>query len=218
VLAPVPDIPEEPAKKVNVIDHPIAQNALTVLRDKNTPAERFRVMSNLLLTLLTFEATRDLPLREKSIEAAEGTRVGRVTAKPVLFLSLARSGVGLVHNLVDHIPGLLVGSVSIEKSDTGLLEPRLHLSTAPSLDNARVILFQPVVSTGNSAVLALDMVKRAGATDPMLVCFMIGFQGLNRVHSAFNEVPIWTAAIDSDWNSARGPIPGFGRFSERLFG
>jgi uracil phosphoribosyltransferase len=214
----LPDVPEEPAKKVNVIDHPFAQNALSVLRDKNTPAERFRVMSNLLLTLLTLEATRDLPLREKSIEAAEGTRVGRVTAKPVLFLSLARSGVGLVHNLVDHIPGLLVGSVSIEKSDTGLLEPRLHLATAPSLDNARVILFQPVVSTGNSAQLALDLVKRAGATDPMLVCFMIGFQGLNRVHSAFNEVPIWTAAIDSDWNSARGPIPGFGRFSERLFG
>jgi uracil phosphoribosyltransferase len=193
--------------------------ALTALRDKKTGPERFRAMSNLLLMLLTVDALRDLPIREKAISATGGSSLGKVEGKAVLFISVDRSGIGLVHNIVDHIPNLLVGSVSFEpRGEMGGMEPQLHFSAAPALDKARVILFHPIVATGHSAVVALDLLTRAGANDVMLVTYMISFEGLNRIHTRFPEVTIWTGMIDSDWNSTRGPMPGFGKFSERLFG
>jgi uracil phosphoribosyltransferase len=206
-------------KTVNVVDHPFAQGAIATLRDKNTPPDRFRSMSNLLLTLLTIEATRDLPTRERPVDAVDGAGSGRTIGKPVLFLSVSHSGLGLIHNLADTIPGILVGSISIERTGgSGALEPRLHFAGAPSLDDAHVILFQTVVATGRAATVALDLLRRGGAKDPILLTFLISFQGLNRIHGAFAGVPIWTGAIDSDWNSARGRMPGFGKFSERMFG
>jgi uracil phosphoribosyltransferase len=210
---------EQKQKRVNVIEHPLALSALTALRDKSTPPERFRMMSNLLLMLLTIEGMRDLPVRDRVINATDGASAGRVLGKPVLFISVNRSGLAPVHSIVDQIPNLLMGSISLERSgEKGALEPRLHFSAAPAMDNARVILFQPVVATGNSAAVALDLLRRGGASDMMLITYMVSFEGLNRVHDRFPEVPIWTGAIDSEWNSARGPMRGFGKFSERLFG
>jgi uracil phosphoribosyltransferase len=207
------------SKKVNIVAHPLAEAALTALRDKSTPPDKFRVMSNLLLMLLTVEATRNMPTREKIVDSVEGSRVGRTIGQPMLFVSMHRSGLGLVHNIVEHIPNLLAGSISMERSgDAGGVEPRLHLSAAPSLDKASVMLFQPVVASGRSAVVALDLLRRSGAKEPILLSYLTSFQGLTRIHSSFPEVQIWSAAVDTEWNSARGPMPGLGNLSERLFG
>src|SRR5471030_941185 len=94
---------DQASKSVNVIDHPLALSALTSLRDRKTPPDRFRTMSNLLLMLLTIEALRDLPTRERVISATAGANLGKVEGKPVLFISVNRSGIGLVHNVVDHV-------------------------------------------------------------------------------------------------------------------
>jgi uracil phosphoribosyltransferase len=213
-------VPEQPAsKKLNIVAHPLAETALTALRDKGTPPEKFRVMSNLLLMLLTVEATRNLPTREKIVDSSEGSRVGRTIGQPMLFVSMHRSGLGLAHNIAEHIPNLLTGSISMERlGDAGGVEPRLHLSGAPSLDKASVMLFQPVVASGRSAVVALDLLKRSGAKEPILLSYLTSFQGLTRIHGSFPDVQIWSAAVDTEWNSARGPMPGFGKLSERLFG
>jgi len=207
------------SKRVNVIEHPLALGALAALREKKTPPDRFRSMSNLLLMLLTVDALKDLPVRDKVIAATEGSSTVKVEGKPVLFISVNRPGIGLVHNLVDNIPYLLMGSISFGRlGETGDLDPLLHFPAAPALDKSRVILFQPVIATGNSAVVALDLLARAGAGDVMLVTYMISFEGLNRIHSRFGDVPVWTGMVDSDWNSNRGPMPGFGKYAERLFG
>jgi uracil phosphoribosyltransferase len=206
------------SKKVNIVVHPLAETALTAMRDKTTPPDKFRVMSNLLLMLLTVEATRNLPTREKIIDSAEGSRVGRTIGQPMLFVSMHRSGLGLVHNIVEHIPNLLAGSISMERLGDAGVEPRLHLSAAPSLDKASVMLFQPVVASGRSAVVALDLLTRSGAKDLILVSYLTSFQGLTRIHSSFPDVRILSAAVDTEWNSARGPMPGLGNLSDRLFG
>jgi uracil phosphoribosyltransferase len=207
------------SKRVNVIEHPLAMSALTSLRDKRTPPDRFRTMSNLLLMLLTIDALRDLPTRDRVISPTAGPNSGKVEGKPVLFISVNRSGIGLVHNVVDHVPNLRAGSISFESHmEAGYMEPQLHLPSTPALDRARVILFQPVIATGHSANIALDLLTKAGSDDAVIVTYMISFEGLNRIHTRFPNVSIWAGMIDSDWNSARGPMPGFGKLSERLFG
>lgn len=213
------DALDDGQKSVNVTGHPLALGALTALRDVKTPPERFRQMSNLLLMLLTVDALRDIPTRDRLVAANGGSSVGRVPGVSVLFISVNRAGIGLVHNIGDNIPNLLMGSISFERSsDAADLEPHLHFPAAPSLDRARVVLFHPVVATGHSAIVALDLLKATGATDIVLVTYMISFEGLNRIHSKFPDVPVWTGMIDSDWNSKQGPMPGFGKFSQRLFG
>jgi len=219
VVAPAPVAVQPVAKKVNVAEHPLAQHALMALRNKHTPPAQFRQMSDQLLLLLALEATRSLPTRDELIETHSTTHTGQVLAKPVLFLSVTRHGLGLAHSVADFFPGVLVGTVSLDRrGDNPTVEPRLHIVNAPALSDARVILFEPVVATGASASMAINFVRRSGATDITLVSFLVSFPGLSRLQAALPDVTVWTAGIDSEWDSKRGPMPGLGNFAERLYG
>ncbi len=207
------------APKIHVVDHPVAQHALTVLRNKHTPADRFRLCCNQLLALLAWEATRTLPTREAEIETPGATYVGRALARPVVLLSLSRNGLGLAHNLADFLPGAAIGAVCLERGDDGQPpEAHLRLVTAPALGDARVFLFDPVVSGGLSAVLALNLLRRSGASDLALLSFLISAPGLESVKTAVPDLTVWTAAIDPEWDPKRGTLPGMGNFVQRLYG
>ena len=189
------------------------------LRNKRTAPAQFRVVTNQLLVLLTLEATRSMPTRDELVETHSTTHTGQVLAKPVVFLSIARHGLGLAHGVADFFPDLLVGTISLDRhGDHPGAEPRLHLVNAPALGDARVILFDPVVATGFSASQALNFIRRSGATDITLLSFLASFQGLSRLQTASPDLSVWTAGIDSDWDSKRGPMPGLGNFAERLYG
>lgn len=239
----IPEGDQPTAETVNVAQHPLAQHALMALRNKHTSPALFRRTSNQLLVLLAVEATRSLPTRADSVETAPGavetsppwarpsspregstesdsaTHQGSVLAKPIVFLSVTRHGLGLAHSVADFMPGVLVGAISLDRTgENPGPEPRLHLINAPALGDARVILFDPVVATGASAGAALNFIRRSGATDITLVSFLISFQGLTRVQSTLPGLTVWTAGIDSDWDSKRGSLPGLGNFAERLYG
>jgi uracil phosphoribosyltransferase len=206
-------------KKVNVVEHPIALHALTGLRNRQTGPEQFRAFSNQLLVLLAIEATRTLPAREETVETEVGPYGGRTLAKPVVFLAVSRHGLGLVHQVASFVPGALVGMINLGQAGHGQpLDPRLHLVNAPALSGVRVILFDPVVATGLSASVALDLLRRSGAVDVTLVSFLVSAVGLERVQAASPDLTVWTAAIDTEWDSKRGPLPGLGNFGERLYG
>ena len=208
-----------PAKKTNVAEHPLAQHALTALRNKHTRSAEFRQISNQLLVLLALEATRNLATKDELIETHTTTHTGQSLAKPVIFLSITRHGLGLAHNVADFFPGMLVGTISLgRKGDQAVIEPRLHIANAPALSDAQVILFDPVVTTGMSATLALNFIRRSGATDISLVSFLMSFAGLSRLQTALPNLSVWTAGIDSEWDSKKGPMPGLGNFGERLYG
>jgi len=208
-----------PEALLNVVEHPIAQHALTMLRNKHTPTKAFRLFSDQLVVLLTLEATRSLPVREETIETPLEKHAGRILGKPVVFLSLTRRGLGLAHRVSDFIPEVVVGSVSLEHTgDAHRLTPRLHLSNAPALGDARVILFDPVVGTGYSASVALHRIRTSGATDISLLSFLITPPGLERVQAAVPGLKVWTTAIERELDLKKGPLPGLGNFSERLYG
>lgn len=206
-------------KRIHVTDHPIVQHALTVLRSKHTLPPHFRTVSNQLLALLVLEATRTLPLQDEIVATAAGAQPGRVLAKPVVFLCLARHGLGLAHNMVEFFPNLQVGTISLEPGKDGQPpQPRLHLVNAPALSDAHVILFDPIVSKGLSLGVALNLLRRSGATDITLVSFVVAYTGPGDFQSAFPDLTIWAAAIDEDPDSKSGLKAGFGSFAERLYG
>jgi uracil phosphoribosyltransferase len=208
-----------PAQKVTVIDHAIARHAFTALRNRHTVQEQFRVFANQLIVLLALEATRTLPTRERLVETVSGPGVGQALGKTVVFLSLARHGLGLAHQVADFIPNVAIGTISVEPGGHGRdAESRLHLPNAPALNTGRVILFDPVVSTGLSATLALDLLHRSGASDIALISFLVSSVGLERLQAAGPDVTVWTAAIDSEWDPKKSSVSSLGDFAERLYG
>ncbi len=217
VREPAPVAP--PASRVQIVDHPAAMHALTVLRDQQTPHYEFRTTSNQLLVLLAVEAMRSLTLRERRVETSAGSWNGGLLAKPVVFLSVTRDGLGLSHNLADCLPGLLVGGISIERTiESQVFQPRLHLASAPALSDARVILFDPVVSTGSTSGVALNLVRRLGANDISLVSFIVSSQGLLRLQADCPTLTVWTAGVDSDWDpTKRASTQALADFGTRLF-
>jgi uracil phosphoribosyltransferase len=212
----VDDSYSPPPTNINVVEHPVAQHALTALRNKHTPTKQFRVFSNQLLVLLALEATRTLPTREEAVETPAGSHAGSALGKPVIFLSLTRQGLGLAHTLADFIPGMSFGSITLDHSKHR--EPRLHLVNAPLLTDARVIIFDPVVGAGFSASSAVHLIHASGAADISLLSFLISSPGLKRIQAAIPGLTVWTAAIEPELDPKRGPLPGLGNFAERLYG
>ena len=206
------------AGTLTVVEHPLAQHALTTLRNKHTPSGPFRAHSHQLLQLLTLEAMRGLPVRKETVETNSYVHEGSVLAKPIVFFSVTRQALGLTHRLSELIPGVQIGSISLNPS-TGeeKIEPRMHIFNPPVLGDTRVILIDPIVATGLSASLALNLLRRSGASDVSLVSFLMSSQGAARIQSAFPDVPVWTAAVDDDWDPKRGPLPGIFNFAERMY-
>ncbi len=218
-LQPTVVVPPPPIKKTHLLEHPLAQQALTNLRNKDTAPQQFRLTCSNLLMMLLIEATRTLPVREHTVETGTGSATGRALTRPVILLTVARHGLGLAHNMADLFPHLLVGIISMDRSlDGRAVEPRLHIANTPALGDASVILFDPVVASGGSAQAALNLVRRAGATDVTLVSFLFSLPGLSRVQSSFPTLKVWTAGIDDELDPKRGPLPGLGSFTERLYG
>ena len=208
-----------PTKKMMIVDHPVAQHALTSLRNKQTPPHQFRFISHSLLVLLLAESTRNLPVGSETVPTFSDEVVGQVLAKSIVLLAVSRHGLGLANRMMDFFPTLLVGAISSDSTQKGRRpEPRLHLANAPALSDTRVILFDPVVSTGASSDAAVQLVRRAGATDISLISFVISSSGLTRIQGASPNLSVWTAAIDTKWDDRRGPMPGIGTFAERMHG
>lgn len=207
-----------PVKKPHVLDHAIAQHALSALCDRHSDTRMLRLFSNQLLTVLAFEATRNLPLRESEVEVAGETHRGKNLSKPVVFVSLTRPGLGLSHVVADLIPNLSMGNITLDHAGgSRRLEPRLHLTSAPALSGAHVILFDPAVASGISAGIALHLLRSSGAADLSLLSFVISSAGLKRIQTTTPDVAIWTAAIDDELDPKRSRLSSLGDLGKRLY-
>lgn len=206
----------KPADRLHLLAHPIAQHVLGALRNRRTTTEQFRRHCYQLLVLLLAEATRKLTVSER----ATGWSHERawMLDKPVVILSLRRGGLGLVHEMAECIPGAVTGVISLTTPDHERPEPRLHLVRAPALSEAHVILFAPVISTGLSSCLALNLLRHSGAADLTVVNLITSNAGQARILASQPNVDLWTGAVDSEWDPKLGPIPGFGDFAERIYG
>ncbi|HSQ33834.1 MAG TPA: uracil phosphoribosyltransferase [Peptostreptococcaceae bacterium] len=205
--------------KVVVIDHPLIQHKLTLMRDKNTGSKDFRELLTEISMIMGYEITRDLQLEEIEIETpVVKTKSKIISGKKLGIVPILRAGLGMVDGLVNLIPAAKVGHVGLYR-DPETLKPVEYYSKLPQDINARdIILVDPMLATGGSAVAAIDVLKAKGANNIKLVNLVSCPEGIEEVQRCHPDVDIYVASIDEKLNEHGYIVPGLGDAGDRIFG
>ncbi len=204
---------------VNIINHPLVQHKLSFLRDKHTGSKEFRELVEELAMLLTYEATRDLPLAETQVETPMGMATTRVLAgKKLGIVPILRAGLGMVDGMLNLIPAAKVGHIGLYRDPETLSPVDYYCKLPPDVQERDIIIVDPMLATGGSAVEAISIVKQAGCKSIRLVNLIAAPEGIEAVHKAHPDVDIYIAAVDEKLNSHGYIVPGLGDAGDRLFG
>ena len=204
--------------KLHIINHPLIQNKLTRLRDVNTNNHNFRLLLEELTAFMVYEITRDYPLKEVEIETPLETMTGKVLDTPVVLVPILRAGTGMLRGVLDLIPMARVGHIGLYR-DPNTLQPVEYYAKFPqTLPQARVILVDPMLATGGSAIVGIDILKREGARRIQFLCLVAAPEGVDAFSKAHPDVPIYTAALDRELNEHGYILPGLGDAGDRIFG
>jgi uracil phosphoribosyltransferase len=206
------------AVPLHLVAHPIAQDILLSLRDKQTPPDVFRQMARRISLLLTLEATRDLPQTASRVDTpvgpADGLRIGReVVVVPVL-----RAGLGMLEAVLELLPRARVGHIGLQRDEETAIASKYYAKFPVGLADSRVLMIDPMLATGGSAVVALDLLRELGATDLHLLCIVAAPEGIATVEAHHPDVHIYTPVVDQGLNPRKFIVPGLGDFGDRLFG
>lgn len=205
--------------KFQVIDHPLIQHKLTIIRDKNTGTKYFREVVNEIARLLAYEVSREMPLEDVVIETplVKSTQK-RLAGKKVVIVPILRAGLGMVDGMLDLIPAAKVGHVGMYR-DHETMEPVEYFIKMPSdLPERELLVVDPMLATGGSAVAAIDALKKRGATNVKFVCLVAAPEGVKVLQEAHPDVDIYTASLDEKLNEKGYILPGLGDAGDRLFG
>jgi uracil phosphoribosyltransferase len=203
---------------LTVLQHPLAAHIITHLRDKTTKPATFRTLTYQLSLLLAIEATRSLETAEKQVESPLEPVTGRVLAhQPIVVVPILRAGLGMVQPFLDTFPDVSVGYLGLER-DHETAVARSYYCKLPPLAGRHVFLVDPMLATGGSAAMALDVAKSNGATDLALVTIVSSPEGVAEVEKHHPDVKIYTAALDRTLNARKYILPGLGDFGDRLYG
>lgn len=204
---------------VNVISHPLVQHKLSFLRDKRTGSKEFRELVEELAMLLTYEATRDLPLAETQVETPICTATTKVLAgKKLGIVPILRAGLGMVDGMLNLIPAAKVGHIGLYRDPETLSPVDYYCKLPPDVGERDIIIVDPMLATGGSAVEAITIVKNAGCKSIRLVNLIAAPEGIAAVQKAHPDVDIFIAAVDERLNSHGYIVPGLGDAGDRLFG
>jgi len=205
---------------VHLVDHPLVHDALVTLRAASTPAETFRQAARRISLLLVGEALRDLPMEDLKVQtplyppAADGHRIGcNVIVVPVL-----RAGLGMLDAVLELVPGARVGHIGLQRDELTAVASQYYSKLPAKLDSACVVMIDPMLATGGSAVSALDLLRRAGARSIRLICIVAAPEGIALVERHHPDVDIYTPAVDQGLNEHKYIVPGLGDFGDRLYG
>ncbi|MDD4323624.1 MAG: uracil phosphoribosyltransferase [Eubacteriales bacterium] len=204
---------------VFIFDHPLIQHKITMMRDKNTNTKDFRDLVNEVAMLMAYEVTRDLPLKDVEIETPMAKMTGKMIAgKDLALVPILRAGLGMVDGMLNLVPSAKVGHIGLYR-DPETLEPVEYYCKLPDDVATRdVILLDPMLATGNSAVAAVDFLKERNIESIKFVCLIAAPEGIKHLHEAHPKVPIYCAALDEGLNSHAYILPGLGDAGDRLFG
>ena len=206
-------------KNVTVVDHPLVQHKLSLMRRKETSTAQFRQLIREVTMLLGYEVTRDLPMGRERIETPITEMDAPVlTGKKVVFISILRAGNGLLEGMLDLIPSARVGHVGIYRDPDTLVAVEYYFKVPDELEERPVIVVDPMLATANSAIAAVQRVKEAGARHIKMLCLLTAPEGINAFQEAHPDVPIITAAIDDHLNEHGYIVPGLGDAGERIYG
>ena len=202
---------------LHVLQHPLGDHLLTQLRDQTTEPATFRALAYRIGLLLALETTRDLATEDRTVTTPLETHTGRVLARPLAVIPILRAGLGMLQPFTDLFPDVSVGYVGLERDHTTAVA-RSYYQKLPPLAGRRVLVVDPMLATGGSAIHALDTLHAAGATEVCLVCIVAAPEGVKAVESAYPHVAIFTAALDRELNAKKYILPGLGDFGDRLYG
>ncbi len=206
-------------KKVVVLDHPLIQHRLTHLRDRKTSEEGFRKLVEEMGTLMAFEVTRDLSLKERRVETPLAKTKGKVLKGPsVAIIPILRAGIEMAEGMVRIIPQAEVGHIGIYRDEKTLRPVEYYAKLPKNLRNKEIIVVDPMLATGGSGVAAIDFLKGKGARKIRFICLVAAPEGIRAIHRTHPEITIYTAAIDKGLNAKGYIVPGFGDAGDRLFG
>lgn len=210
--------PDAPSK-ATVVDHPLVQHKLTIMRDKDTALPDFRRLLREISLLLAYEVTRNLELKQVEVETPVATTTAPLLARPEpCLITILRAGNGLLDGMLDLIPSASVGHVGLYR-DPQTLEPVEYYYKVPrDMGRRLTIVVDPMLATGHTAVAALDLLKKDGAKDISFVCLVAAPEGIQELSGAHPDVPIFTAAVDEKLNEKGYIVPGLGDAGDRIFG
>jgi uracil phosphoribosyltransferase len=205
--------------KIMVFDHPLIQHKVSLMRDKNTTSKEFRRLTGEVALLMAYEVTRDLPTKDVEIETPIcKTTVKMLAGMDVAVVPILRAGLGFVDSILEIIPSAKVGHVGLYR-DPETHEPVEYYCKLPEdIDKRRVIIVDPMLATGGSAIAAVDFVKKMGANDINFMCFIAAPEGLNALSETHPDVDIYIAAKDEKLNENDYIVPGLGDAGDRIFG
>jgi uracil phosphoribosyltransferase len=203
---------------VHLVEHPIVQDILLGLRDRATDPPTFRRLGTRISVLLAAEALRDLPTSASRVmtplEEARGCRV----AADVVVVPVLRAGLGMLDAVLELWPAARVGHIGLQRDEMTAIASRYYAKLPPGLEHSFVIMIDPMLATGGSAVAALDLLREAGAQDIRIICIVAAPEGIELVERHHPGVRIFTPVIDSGLNEQKYILPGLGDFGDRLYG
>ncbi|WP_372603710.1 uracil phosphoribosyltransferase [Actibacterium sp.] len=204
---------------LTIVNHPLVQHKLTLMRDKETPSAVFRRVLREISYLLAYEVTRDLPMTTKQIETPlKAIDAPILAGKKLALVSILRAGNGLLDGVLDLIPSARVGFVGLYRDEETLTPVQYYFKVPDALDQRQVVVVDPMLATGNSSVAAIDLLKKAGAKNIRFLCLLAAPEGVARMKQAHPDVPIVTASVDECLNDHGYIVPGLGDAGDRIYG
>jgi len=202
----------------HVLEHPLIQSKLALMRDIDTGNQMFRRLLEELTSFMVYEITRKYPLRDRTIVTPLEEMTGRVLDASVVLVPILRAGTGMLGGVLNLIPMAKVGHIGLFRDPATLKPVEYYCKLPPELPNAHIILVDPMLATGGSAISATDIIKREGGKDIQFLCLVAAPEGVDAYSTAHPDVPIYTAAIDRQLNEKGYILPGLGDAGDRIFG
>jgi uracil phosphoribosyltransferase len=204
---------------VTVVDHPLVKHKLTLMRKKDTSTKSFRELLGEIGSLLCYEVTRDLPLEDVEIETPLMTmRAPTLAGKKLVFAPILRSGMGMLEGMLELVPAARVAHIGLYRDPATLSCVEYYFKAPPDLAERMVVIVDPMLATGNTAIAAVDRLLEAGARSIRMACLLASPEGISKFHGHHPTVPVWTAAIDERLNDHGYILPGLGDAGDRMYG
>ena len=204
---------------VHLIDHPLVQHKLTLMRRKDASTNTFRTLLHELSSLMAYEVTRDMPVQDIGIETPLETMTGKmIDGKKLVFVSILRAGNGILEGMLNVVPGARVGHVGLYRDPKTLKPVEYYFKMPQEMQARNIVVVDPMLATGNSAIAAVDRLKKLKPKSIKFVCLLTCPEGIAALQTAHPDVDIYTAAIDRQLNEHGYILPGLGDAGDRIFG
>ena len=204
---------------VHLVDHPLVQHKLTLMRRKETSTNAFRQLTLEISVLMAYEVLRDIPMQEIAVETPMERTTGMVVdGKKLVFVSILRAGTGILDGMLSVVPGARVGHIGLYRDPKTLVAVEYYFKMPGDMHERDVVVVDPMLATGNSAVAAVERVKECGPKSIKFVCLLTCPEGIAALHTAHPDVHVYTAAVDRELDDHGYILPGLGDAGDRMFG